>query len=240
MCTVTIVPHERGVRLVCNRDERRSRPPALPPKLIRVSERRAIFPIDPAGGGTWIGANDTGLVLTLLNRSEGCTRRPAADEWSRGLIVRTLIECASLDAVVSALETLDVSRFAPFRLVAMQNVRVAVVTGDGCTTASQIEPLTRPLLFTSSSLGDALVEQPRRELFDRLVVSRPAARLQGQARFHRHRWTARPDISVLMSRHDAMTVSRTVVDLTERRSTMLYEPMASGNIRKIQIWCSSR
>jgi hypothetical protein len=30
MCTVTVIPQERGVRVLCNRDERRMRPLALP------------------------------------------------------------------------------------------------------------------------------------------------------------------------------------------------------------------
>ena len=58
MCTVTLMRYDGGVRLACNRDERRDRPAALPPTSYACGKQRAIFPVDPVGGGTWIGVND--------------------------------------------------------------------------------------------------------------------------------------------------------------------------------------
>ena len=69
MCTVTVVPHETGIRVMCNRDERRSRPAALPPQVHDLGGRLAAFPVDPRGGGSWVGVNDAGIVVTLLNVS---------------------------------------------------------------------------------------------------------------------------------------------------------------------------
>jgi len=82
-----------GFRLGCNRDERRDRAPALPPAVHGLSHRTAIFPVDPAGQGTWVGVTDTRLAAALLNRSADSTapldksRRP-----SRGLIIPYLVE----------------------------------------------------------------------------------------------------------------------------------------------------
>src|SRR5262249_11399645 len=67
MCTVTVVPTPGAVRLACNRDEQRTRPPALPPQVRRFGRRWAAFPVDPVGGGTWVAVNDTGLAMTVLN-----------------------------------------------------------------------------------------------------------------------------------------------------------------------------
>jgi hypothetical protein len=44
----------------------------------------------------------------------------------------------------------------------------------------------------------------------------------GQRVFHRHAWPARPEISVLMSRPDAATVSRTVLDVSDGAIRMHY------------------
>jgi hypothetical protein len=68
-------------------------------------------------------------------------------------------------------------------------------------------------LFTSSGLGDALVEGPRRRLFERLVLGAEDSWLDGQSRFHRHRWPGQPELSVWMERPDARTVSRSVIDV---------------------------
>ena len=73
----------------------------------------------------------------------------------------------------------------------------------------------RPVMFTSSSLGDAIVETPRRRLFEELVLAGDDW-LRGQFRFHRHRWDEQPEISIQMARQDAATVSRTTIDVTSR------------------------
>ena len=86
MCTVTLLPYDDGFRLACNRDERRDRLPALPPTSHACGNRTATFPVDPAGGGTWIGVNDAGLVATLLNQTRFGDARPITAQ-SRGLIV---------------------------------------------------------------------------------------------------------------------------------------------------------
>src|SRR5206468_9651830 len=87
MCTVTVIrlPHDParagggrsapgwggrprgGIRVASNRDELRSRAPGLAPEVRGFGSRRAMMPIDPVSGGTWIAVNDAGLAMTLLN-----------------------------------------------------------------------------------------------------------------------------------------------------------------------------
>ena len=224
MCTVTVVPHETGVRVMCNRDERRSRPAALPPQVHDLGGRLAVFPVDPRGGGSWVGVNDAGIVVTLLNVSGPSKSSSQEPKRSRGLIVREVLRCGSLSHVVETVAGLDASLFEMFRLVAMHCSTAVEAISDGVRTAIR-RPITleRPLLFTSSSLGDALVEAPRRQLFQRMVVERRSVWLREQSRFHRHQWPSRPEISVRMERDDALTVSRTVVDVTRARRSLLYE-----------------
>ena len=94
MCTLTIVPFDEGVRLVCNRDERRTRATALAPESHETQTGTAIYPIDPESGGTWIGANESGLVAALLNRTPGRARVSRLTPVSRGIIVPALLACA--------------------------------------------------------------------------------------------------------------------------------------------------
>jgi len=53
-------------------------------------------------------------------------------------------------------------------------------------------------MLTSSGLGDAVVDAPRRQLFERLVLRHERPWPLAQDRFHAHRWPSRPDISVHM------------------------------------------
>ncbi|MFG0251809.1 MAG: hypothetical protein ACF8NJ_02930, partial [Phycisphaerales bacterium JB038] len=85
MCTVTVIPLAAsddgagGYRMACNRDELRTRPEALPPVQRTYGDRRAWLPVDPVSDGTWIGLNEVGLALTLLNGNP--VRR---DSWGPG------------------------------------------------------------------------------------------------------------------------------------------------------------
>jgi hypothetical protein len=226
MCTVSVVPTADGCRMVCNRDERRTRPIARPPQLRRIGKSRATYPQDPVSGGTWIGVNDSELVVALLNRTStpGVVRQAPR---SRGSIVPGLLACASMDRAVKAAEMLDNRIFEPFRLVVVQRATVAVITCDSTRTSTEAFPLVLPVMFTSSSLGDALVEPPRSGLFEQLVLAGDDW-LRGQFRFHRHRWPERPQISIHMAREDAATVSRTTIDVTPGRIDLEYEPLTDN------------
>src|SRR5688500_7182928 len=107
MCTVTVVPHETGIRLMCNRDGRRTRPAALPPRVHELGGRLAAFPVDPPGGGSWVGVNDADIAVALLNIHWGSRRRTEGPKRSRGLIVRELLSCGSMPHVLEAITSLD-------------------------------------------------------------------------------------------------------------------------------------
>ena len=222
MCTVTIVPFDAGVRLVCNRDERRTRPDARPPAVRSTPSGAAVYPVDPASGGSWVGANDDGLVAALLNRTPARAIRRSDVPVSRGGIVPAMLACSSIDDAVAALAALDCACYEPFTAVVANRSRVVALThgGNGCCSR-QAYNLTAPLLFTSSSLGDDLVEPRRRSLFAQLVLASTDA-LAGQHIFHRHQWPDARHLSVRMERVDAATVSRTTIDLRHRAVNVTY------------------
>ena len=232
MCTVTIVPHAGGVRLMSNRDERRDRPAALPPRTFTLDGRLAAFPVDPAGGGTWIGINETSLVVTLLNVHAKQAHRTVARLPSRGHIVRALLSSGSIPEALAAASRIDARRFAPFRLLVVQRCTIAVSrASDAARLDWSFASIVRPLLFTSSSLGDASVGPVRRRLFDRMMAIGRAGWLDAQARFHRHQWRARPEASVRMERPDALTVSRTTVEVTSASRVLTYQSLTGDAAR---------
>jgi hypothetical protein len=105
-----------------------------------------------------------------------------------------------------------------------QRSTVAVFSGARAHSPLELFSLVQPVMFTSSSLGDAMVETARRLLFEQLVLDGDDW-LQGQFQFHRHQWSRRPEISVQMSRGDAATVSRTTIDVTSRNIDVQYESL---------------
>jgi hypothetical protein len=228
MCTVTVVPNGTGFRLACNRDERRTRPAADPPNIRSVAGGTAVWPADPVSGGTWIAVNDCGVAMALLNRNPRINTSRDLQPRSRGTIIPQLIGRQSLESVLAAATGLTSTEFEPFTLLVLHGTQIAVLTSAGGRLSFRSRVLSQPLLFTSSSLGDHVVLQPRRALFE-AMVKRSEHPLRGQAAFHRHRWKSRPEVSVCMSRADAATVSLAVIDVGAHEFSMCYTALGSDS-----------
>lgn len=244
MCTVSIVHTPTRLRLVVNRDERRSRPLAQPPRIVELAPPdrrgrvRALMPIDPASGGSWIAVNEAGLAVALLNVNRAS---PPAEPppRSRGEIVPMLAAAATIDAAVGMARALDRARYQPFRLVCADAWRAVEI--DPHRRLVREMAIAGPLMFTSSGLGDDLVERPRRQLFADLVLeAAPDARDAAQDRFHAHRWESLPHVSVFMSRGDASTVSRTIVEVEPERLRMFYAAAPEWQVSEMELARSQR
>jgi hypothetical protein len=224
VCTVSIVPGASGFRMVCNRDELRTRPVALPPRLHRTQSVTAVWPVDPKSGGTWVAANDAGLAVALLNRTAPAGHWRSAPGVSRGTIIPRLSASTSLSDALDRALALRIGEMDAFTLVVVEGSSVGTVTSIGGRLSLRTVRLRAPVVFTSSSLGDCVVQEPRSKLFQRLVECSQDP-FTGQAQFHRHRWPLRPEISIEMSRADASTVSRTIVDVLPNKFTLRYTPV---------------
>jgi hypothetical protein len=233
MCTLTVVPlPDRRVRIAFNRDERPTRPPAIPPAHRTFGRRQAVLPTDPQSGGTWLAVNDAGLFLAVLNGTPETPPAAPPTPRSRGTIIPALLECDTpADALAELDRTFDYRDFAPLRLVLAGNGLAADVRWDGQRPMVMTRLLGgTPLLYTSSGLGDHLVEGIRRELFDQFFAIPPDGWAAAQDEFHRHRWPDRPHLSVNMERPTARTVSHAVVDLTDTAATVAYQPAAPHEV----------
>lgn len=233
MCTVSIIPsplHDAsrsrsiGFRLVCNRDERWERADASVPRWREIEGEagRAIWPADGEAGGTWVAADQNGLTLCLLNRNTiPPTQLPTAGLQSRGRIIPMLLPEGTGDAVSRAAGDLDLEAFAPFRLIAVdphapRDRFIHEIVWDRKAFTARAHPIA-PICFASSGLGDDRV-LVRLDLFESMVVG-SGATPEAQDLFHGHSWADRPEISVLMTRSEARTVSMTHVEVAEQTSS---------------------
>src|SRR5438046_6139107 len=111
MCTVSFLPKAQGFYLAMNRDEKFTRPAALPPAIVDLADRRAIFPREPEGG-TWIAANDAGVCLALINWHR-VERQPVRSIASRGQVVKVLAAQSSDEEIAARLAALPLTRRRP-------------------------------------------------------------------------------------------------------------------------------
>ncbi|MFK7882779.1 MAG: NRDE family protein [Phycisphaerales bacterium] len=230
MCTVTVIRTDDGCRVMHARDEQRSRQDGLPAVWRGLgSGRRAIWPTDADAGGTWVAARDDGVVLALLNRNIPANGRPPGTR-SRGAIIPALIDLESPQTMLKHLAGMDLEGVSPFRLIAIDALGSGtVVTFDGLEL-SEPSPSGPPSCLASSGLGDEHV-QVRLPLFEQMMGQ--SATPEQQAAYHKHRWDDRPEVSVLMSRRDARTVSITTIDVVAGQDpTFAVESLPEG-----EDWC---
>ncbi len=225
MCSVSWVRRRGSLVVVMNRDERRERAPGRPPRRWRGADGGFTAPLDGDGGGTWIAARDSGVVLALLNhQASNATVAPAGvPRVSRGRLVTALAgESGVPDA--ARLRAEGLASFSPFRfLVVGPRLAPRVFTWNGVTlTARRLDP--RIGFLTSSSWNSRGVIPARQARFRTFVRAVGTPTRTELIAFHDQAQTPRgPAYAVRMARADARTVSRTVVEWRSGRVSMDYQ-----------------
>lgn len=215
MCSLSWIRAGGTLHVVMNRDERRSRAAARPPRRWVAREVPFTAPLDPEGGGTWIAVRDSGVVIALLNHHPVAPPAVASvpARPSRGQLVATLAGEAGVPDV-RRLRAAGLGGFAPFRLfVAGPRTPPRVFTWDG-SRLSHRRPEPALGFLTSSSWNPRAVVPARRarfRAFARQHGGRPTP--EALARFHQDADDPRGSAwAIRMARDDARTVSTTVVD----------------------------
>lgn len=225
MCTVSWIHEDDGYQLFCNRDERHTRRPALSPRIAEQRGVRFIAPVDGDHGGSWIGVNQFGLSLCLLNRYQGESRVDAPVIYtSRGLLLNELMNCRSRDEVPSRIEAADLTRYQPFTLLALEPESSPLVlqwTGRECVIERSGEVM---MPLTSSSFDPPGVSASRHQHFNNLVAASGKIDAHLLYRFHSNHSPAASAYSTCMHRYDARTVSFSRIKVTRRDIEFYYHP----------------
>jgi len=220
MCTVTWIRQDGGYQVLCNRDEKRSRARALPPKVHLANRVRYLAPIDGNFGGTWIAANEFGLTICLLN---GVGPTKAQRQFtSRGLLVLDLMSATSAEEACDLVKRIDLEQFAPFTLAMLDPFAPEAIfqwTGGFKTTAPRAD---KRLPLTSSSFDTERVCAARRREFARRERSAAASLYE----FHASHFAGPGAYSPCMHRSDAETVSFSWINVTPTEVDFLYTPDA--------------
>ncbi|MHC5210939.1 MAG: NRDE family protein [Planctomycetota bacterium] len=252
MCTLTFLPGlpGGGYLLATNRDESPERGPAWAPMAQEVGARQLIAPRDSDKGGTWVGVDDRGMLLAVLNGDRPDQVAEPVDPISRGQLVNDLLADPRFSSVRDELERRRHSvgmNYRPFKLVCvspgpMGGGRPAhILRGEWTGSVLAFEELSGPRCAVSSTFETEAVTNYRRAAYDRFlqehdaviraataadagesVIDELATRLAG---FHAGHRLEAPDgdaYTVCMHREDARTVSSTLVLVTATHVTMRY------------------
>ena len=229
MCTVTWQRREGGYLLLCNRDEKRSRKPAIGPRSFSQDGVRFIAPRDGDFGGSWISTNQFGVSLCLLNAYP--ERAPAGSETgdgapyrSRGLLLFDLAACPSRNAIADGLALKYLPAYGPFTLLALEPGQPALVIDWNGKTLKADRNAGYRMPLTSSSVANAAAAAARtHDFFHRGAYTRNAdfAALLG---FHASHNPAKGAHSACMHRADAETVSLSMISVGPGATHFWYHP----------------
>lgn len=213
MCTVTVRLDAESLLVTMNRDERIDRAPEIAPSIRPEAAGGPSWmaPTDGQAGGTWIGANDDGVVACLLNAylPGDPIAPPPAGAPSRGVIIPAILSRPEPDAWTWLRERFDPSPYPSFLLVVAGGGRGEVVRwARGALTRQPLRDGWS--LITSSGLDPELVEAWRRERFEDWLAGGAAAP-HGVPAFHLLDEPGRREWSPWMTRSWSATRSLTQV-----------------------------
>ncbi len=223
MCTVSWLLTDAGYHVLCNRDEKRTRQVADPP---RARATRAgvpyLAPLDRDHGGTWLASNAHGLTLCLLN---GDTAARVLATESRGTLIPELLDCRDSTELREAIEHTRSERFAPFTLLAIAFGCNPLILEWNGTQLRHREERARHGMLSSSSRDARAARRERERILHELRVT--TGHIDAAALYFFHE-SHGPDtaLSPCMHRADAETVSFTWVEAGTDRVEMFYTPGA--------------
>lgn len=217
MCTASWRFGEGGYELFFNRDESVRRGRARAPEVLDFGAVRGLAPTDADAGGTWLGVNEHGLTLALLNAWD--LRVDPREPRSRGLLVRDLLTSAGAAEVLARLAREELVHYRGFTLLLLAPEEGAHVRHwNGQALVAQ--PAVRPL--ASSSLDGGRARSERQALFERLTLGAGEPARTALERFHASHEPERGPWSPCMHRAEASTVSASQVRVTPREIALRY------------------
>ena len=221
MCTVTFLARQNGYALGMNRDEQLTRVRALPPARTELNGHAVLFPSEP-GGGTWVGVNDTGAALALINWYS-VPARVSGPAISRGLVVRSALALNTASEVDDDLQMFSLGRTNPFRLLGVFPKEKHLIEWRwNLSRLERLEHSWKTNIWISSGLDESGAEKTRRETFQASLRNQPVPNLDWLRALHASHAPTPGPYSVCMHRPDAATVSYTEIIVRDSTAHMSY------------------
>lgn len=171
MCTVIFIPDGNRSYFASLRDENPLRARAMLPKIIQHDSGKVLAPVDPEGGGTWLGVTATGVVIILLNGGFEKHVRKEHYSKSRGLVVAELLQS---EDPMSCWQKMVLDGIEPFTLLMYSEETLQQLVWDGSDKHSILLDDSHPHIFSSSTLYHETARIERKELFTNWINTNPA------------------------------------------------------------------
>lgn len=158
MCTVSFCINQGEVIFTSNRDERTIRPASTMPMVENVGIKNIIYPKDPQSGGTWIGCDNRGNCIILLNGGFEMHQLREKYRMSRGTIVK---ESIGSNDPLKYIKEVELSDIEPFQVILYGNGRLDRMVWDGSEKHFFDLDIEKTHIFSSVTLYDEKMRSDR-------------------------------------------------------------------------------
>jgi Transport and Golgi organisation 2 len=209
---------DKGPSFASLRDESPLRPKALLPEIYNNDGVRYIAPIDAQAGGTWVGLNEYGNVIILLNGAFEKHIRQSYYRQSRGLIVKSLLSHSMPVIEWNLMDLLDIE---PFTLVVWTDNNLFQLVWDGDKKHRLRLDASQPHIWSSATLYDPSASTHRTNLFQEWMSINPQIDIDTMRDFF-YQYTD-PYNGYIMDRNGKVqTISYTFIDVNKYDTPSLY------------------
>ena len=217
MCTVAFIPGNNKYYFASLRDENPKRAKATIPALQLSDKLMYLSPVDPVGGGTWVGVNELGHVIILLNGGFEKHRVNGPYTKSRGLIVSQLLDAAM--PVVDWM-LMDMKNIEPYTLVVWADNNLFQLVWNGTTKHRERLTTGVPHLWSSSTLYNSKIKTYREKLNQNWMVTNP--KLSKNSLLDFFYAVADKENGFIMNRNERIkTLSYSFIELTDNETASM-------------------
>ena len=217
MCTVLFFPTKEGYYFASLRDESPKRAKAKIPAVVNNDELSYLAPIDPLGGGSWVGVNENGSVIILLNGGFQTHIREKSYRKSRGLIVTELL---TKEMPVVEWSLMDMDGIEPYTLIIFDDGNLFQLVWDGAEKHRMLLENDKPYLWSSATLYDSSAQQIRNDLFQNWIAMSPPITKLTVLNFLKS--FENKEIGFLMNRNDSVqTLSYSFIELLDDKEAVM-------------------
>lgn len=164
------MPSITGAYFASLRDESPVRLKSSMPIMTEKNGMEFLAPLDPLGGGTWLGVNMKGCVIILLNGAFENHERKNYYSKSRGLIVTELL---ATEMPVVEWSLMDLDHIEPFTLLVWTEEKLFQLVWDGKEKYRILKDHRQAHIWSSSTLYDIEAKTIREEHFQNWIAMNP-------------------------------------------------------------------
>lgn len=233
MCTVTYIPKENGEFILTqNRDEDIKRALATSPIERKINGAKHLFPIDPQGGGTWIGTSETGRFASLLNGGSETYSYNPPYRHSRGKVILDYFNFADFNDFYNSY---NFNKLEPFTLLLIEDdVMFELIVNESSIKLKELDR-KKPYIYSSTSLyTQNSMEERRLAFFEWYYKSQNISPLDAVKFHHNFLFEKEKDKRKVVGDYILNTVSITSIFKNNNRAEILYADQINDlQLRKI-------